>query len=104
MSIYLYTFILGIFIYCFLKNILWCRDDHVILQAFLATVAHVCFPGFRHLPLWDSRGIVTMALLHMGPTEFLYYWLHRLMHKGYFYRKYHSLHHASVHPEPSTSE
>ncbi|CAM6092883.1 unnamed protein product [Calypogeia fissa] len=77
-------------------------DDYVLLQALLATVAHVCFPGFRDLPLWDSHGLVTLVLLHMGPTEFFYYWLHRVMHTTFFFRNYHSLHHASVHPEPVT--
>jgi hypothetical protein len=27
--------------------------------------------------VFDGKGLVKMLLIHMGPTEFLYYWLHR---------------------------
>ncbi|KAL3684329.1 hypothetical protein R1sor_002351 [Riccia sorocarpa] len=78
-------------------------DDHIILQALITTAAHVWLPGFRQLPVWNARGMVTLLLLHMGPAEFVYYWLHRALHSEFMFRNYHSLHHASVHTEPGTS-
>jgi len=38
----------------------------------------------------------------MGPVEFLYYWLHRLLHHHYLYSRYHSHHHSSIVTEPIT--
>ena len=38
----------------------------------------------------------------MGPTEFVYYWLHRALHLHSLYAKYHSHHHASFVPEAVT--
>ncbi|BFI24687.1 aldehyde decarbonylase [Marchantia polymorpha subsp. ruderalis] len=78
-------------------------DDYIILQALVATAAHVWVPGFRQLPLWDSRGLVTIILLHVGPTEFVYYWLHRALHTNFLFTNYHSFHHASINTEPPTS-
>jgi hypothetical protein len=43
-----------------------------------------------------------MLLIHMGPTEFIYYWLHRALHIHSLYAKYHSHHHASFVPEAVT--
>ncbi|KAJ1399411.1 putative domain Wax2, C-terminal [Sesbania bispinosa] len=42
-------------------------------------------------------------LLHMGPVEFLYYWLHRALHHHFLYSRYHSHHHSSIVTEPITS-
>jgi hypothetical protein len=50
----------------------------------------------------DSRGLLVAALLHVGPVEFLYYWLHRALHHHYLYARYHSHHHASIVTEPIT--
>jgi sterol desaturase/sphingolipid hydroxylase (fatty acid hydroxylase superfamily) len=46
------------------------------------------------------RGFWTGVLLHMGPTEFVYYWAHRLLHHHTLYSKYHSHHHASFVTQP----
>ena len=43
-----------------------------------------------------------MLLIHMGPTEFIYYWLHRALHLHSLYARYHSHHHASFVPEAIT--
>ncbi|XP_051147340.1 very-long-chain aldehyde decarbonylase CER1-like isoform X2 [Andrographis paniculata] len=48
-------------------------------------------------------GAILIALLHAGPVEFLYYWLHRALHHHFLYSRYHSHHHSSIVTEPITS-
>lgn len=43
-------------------------------------------------------------ILHMGPTEWIYYWFHRALHHHYLYSRYHSHHHASFVTEPVSGE
>ncbi|KAL8260473.1 hypothetical protein R6Q59_028426 [Mikania micrantha] len=57
----------------------------------------------KHLPLWRLDGIIIMMMLHVGPVEFLYYWLHRALHHHFLYNRYHSHHHSSIVTEPITS-
>eukprot|EP01018_Ginkgo_biloba_P009437 Gb_16836 [translate_table: standard] len=78
-------------------------DNYVIFQAWVATLGHVLIPGLRNLPMWNYRGVISLLLLHMGPTELLYYCAHRAFHQGSLFQNYHSLHHASTRPEPSTA-
>ena len=52
--------------------------------------------------LYDGKGLIKCLLIHMGPTEFVYYWLHRALHLHSLYAKYHSHHHASFVPEAVT--
>ncbi|RDX69903.1 Protein ECERIFERUM 1, partial [Mucuna pruriens] len=59
-------------------------------------------PESSHLPLWRTDGVVITALLHAGPVEFLYYWLHRALHHHFLYSRYHSHHHSSIVTEPIT--
>lgn len=54
------------------------------------------------IPLWRTDGIIIIALLHIGPVEFLYYWLHRALHHHFLYSRYHSHHHSSIVTEPIT--
>ncbi|KAI3839304.1 hypothetical protein MKX03_016848 [Papaver bracteatum] len=54
------------------------------------------------MPFWRTDGVVITILIHMGPVEFLYYWLHRALHHHFFYSRYHSHHHSSVATEPVT--
>jgi len=58
--------------------------------------------GFAGFPAWNGVGLVQLLLLHAGPTEFLYYWLHRALHWHPLYQRYHSHHHASFVAEPIT--
>ncbi|PKH64434.1 hypothetical protein CRG98_050185 [Punica granatum] len=60
-------------------------------------------PGGAHLPFWRADGVIITALLHAGPVEFLYYWLHRALHHHFLYSRYHSHHHSSIVTEPITS-
>jgi aldehyde decarbonylase len=78
------------------------RDDQILLTALLFYVVNAALPAAQSLPWWNSKGLVMVALLHAGPVEFLYYWLHRALHHHYLYSRYHSHHHASIVTEPIT--
>ncbi|KAH7835923.1 hypothetical protein Vadar_031144 [Vaccinium darrowii] len=78
-------------------------DDQILLNGLLFYIANIIVPGASHLPIWRTDGVVLTALIHAGPVEFLYYWLHRALHHHYLYSRYHSHHHSSVVTEPITS-
>ena len=78
-------------------------DNYILLQALVMTLVHnLPGLGFSGFPAWSGRGLVQLLLLHAGPTEFLYYWLHRALHWHPLYQRYHSHHHASFVAEPIT--
>ncbi|CAK9238256.1 unnamed protein product [Sphagnum jensenii] len=77
-------------------------DNHMLLQLLLLLAAHSWIPGFSNLPMWNMRGLMILFLLHTGPVEFLYYWMHRAFHSEPLFQRYHSLHHLSVVTEPPT--
>ena len=77
-------------------------DDFIILQAIIMTLVHKFWPGFHSFPAANGAGLWQLLLLHAGPTEFVYYWLHRALHHHTLYRAYHSHHHASFVTEPIT--
>jgi len=58
--------------------------------------------GFNNFPATNEKTAVQLLLLHAGPTEFIYYWLHRALHHHKLYSAYHSHHHASFVTEPIT--
>ena len=79
------------------------RDDQIILSGILFYVVFgKMLPGGTQLPIWRLDGVILMALLHAGPVEFVYYWLHRALHHHYLYSRYHSHHHSSIVTEPIT--
>ncbi|XP_058224196.1 very-long-chain aldehyde decarbonylase CER1-like [Rhododendron vialii] len=78
-------------------------DDQILLNGLLFYIANIIVPGVSHLPIWRTDGVVLTALIHAGPVEFLYYWLHRALHHHYLYSRYHSHHHSSIVTEPITS-
>ncbi|KAI3984486.1 hypothetical protein MKX01_033979 [Papaver californicum] len=80
-------------------------DDQIILQGLFFYLAHkyVPLPGATYLPFWRTDGVILTILLHTGPVEFLYYWLHRALHHHFLYSRYHSHHHSSIVTEPITS-
>ena len=84
------------------NNKLKCRDDQILLTALLFYVVNAAVPAAQSVPWWNSKGLVMAALLHAGPVEFLYYWLHRALHHHFLYARYHSHHHASIVTEPIT--
>ncbi|KAK1291036.1 Protein ECERIFERUM 1 [Acorus calamus] len=78
-------------------------DDQILLNGLIFYVGLMYIPQALNLPMWRTEGAVMMALIHMGPVEFLYYWLHRALHHHFLYSRYHSHHHSSIVTEPITS-
>ncbi|KAL7258484.1 hypothetical protein ACSBR1_004586 [Camellia fascicularis] len=78
-------------------------DDQILLNGIVTYVGNWALKGGSHLPWWRTDGVILTILLHMGPVEFLYYWLHRALHHHYLYSRYHSHHHSSIVTEPITS-
>lgn len=78
-------------------------DDQIIFNGILFYVFSRILPGASQLPIWRLDGVILTTLLHAGPVEFLYYWLHRALHHHYLYSRYHSHHHSSIVTEPITS-
>ncbi|KAG5054729.1 hypothetical protein JHK85_007239 [Glycine max] len=78
-------------------------DDQILFSGLIFYLANYVFAGASHIPLWKTDGAVMAILLHMGPVEFLYYWLHRALHHHFLYSRYHSHHHSSIVTEPITS-
>ncbi|KAG1361487.1 Protein ECERIFERUM 1 [Cocos nucifera] len=79
------------------------RDDQIILTALLMYMANMVVPGASHLPWLETRRVLIVIFLHMGPVDFIYYWLHKALHHHFLYSRYHSHHHASIVTEPITS-
>jgi hypothetical protein len=70
-------------------------DDYILLQVYVATaVHHLPYLGYSNFELYSSKSLAHMLWFHIGPTEFIYYWLHRALHHHFLYSRYHSHHHA----------
>ncbi|XP_024973169.1 protein ECERIFERUM 3-like [Cynara cardunculus var. scolymus] len=80
----------------------WHWDNFIILQAFVASIPFLIHPSIANFPIWETTGIVLCLLFHIGISEPLYYWLHRLLHSSYFFQQYHWLHHSSKVNHPFT--
>ncbi|KAE8708950.1 Protein ECERIFERUM 1 [Hibiscus syriacus] len=78
-------------------------DDQILFNAILFYLGIKYVPGASYMPIWRTDGVIIAMLLHAGPVEFLYYWLHRALHHHYLYSRYHSHHHSSIVTEPITS-
>ncbi|XP_050282678.1 very-long-chain aldehyde decarbonylase CER1-like isoform X5 [Quercus robur] len=78
-------------------------DDQILLSGALFYLGSKTLTQAENLPLWRTDGVIMTILLHSGPVEFLYYWLHRALHHHYLYSRYHSHHHSSIATEPITS-
>ncbi|XP_062078543.1 very-long-chain aldehyde decarbonylase CER3 isoform X2 [Humulus lupulus] len=81
----------------------WNWDNSLMLHTLMAFIGCYIFPFLQSLPLWDSKGLITVLLLHIGISEPLFYWVHRCFHKDYLFTNYHSLHHSSPVPQPFTA-
>ncbi|KAL4616075.1 hypothetical protein ACB092_07G172700 [Castanea dentata] len=55
-------------------------DDQIILSGIISYLVNTTVPGSSHLSIWRTDGVILAILLHVGPVEFLYYWLHRALH------------------------
>uniref|UniRef100_A0A7N2LD96 Uncharacterized protein n=1 Tax=Quercus lobata TaxID=97700 RepID=A0A7N2LD96_QUELO len=78
-------------------------EDQILFNGALFYLASKTLTQAENLPLWRTDGVIMTFLLHSGPVEFLYYWLHRALHHHYLYSRYHSHHHSSIATEPITS-
>ncbi|KAK1393754.1 Aldehyde decarbonylase [Heracleum sosnowskyi] len=78
-------------------------DDQILFNGTLFYLGNLTLKGGSNLPFWRTDGVIMAFLLHAGPVEFLYYWLHRALHHHFLYSRYHSHHHSSIVTEPITS-
>ncbi|CAK9139521.1 unnamed protein product [Ilex paraguariensis] len=78
-------------------------DDQILFNGIITYIASMAIPGTSNMPIWRRDGLIITTLLHIGPVEYLYYWLHRALHHHYLYSRYHSHHHSSIVTEPITS-
>ncbi|KAL1554081.1 Very-long-chain aldehyde decarbonylase cer3 [Salvia divinorum] len=77
----------------------WNWDNFLMLQFIAASLLYLNLP-LSDFPIFDSRGFLWCLILHIGISEPLYYWLHRLLHSPASFQHYHWLHHSSrvLHP------
>ncbi|KAJ9141201.1 hypothetical protein P3X46_031769 [Hevea brasiliensis] len=81
----------------------WDWDNFILLQALIASLACYTFPPFiDNVPLWNTKGLITVLVLHVGISEPLYYWVHRNFHGSFLFTHYHSIHHSSTVLHPFT--
>ncbi|XP_011085187.1 protein ECERIFERUM 1 [Sesamum indicum] len=78
-------------------------DDQILLNGILLYFFNTILGKPAFLPVWRTDGVIITILLHVGPVEYIYYWLHRALHHHYLYSRYHSHHHSSIVTEPITS-
>ncbi|KAL0429397.1 UNVERIFIED_CONTAM: Very-long-chain aldehyde decarbonylase CER1 [Sesamum radiatum] len=78
-------------------------DDQILLNGILLYFFNTILGKAAFLPVWRTDGVIITILLHAGPVEYIYYWLHRALHHHYLYSRYHSHHHSSIVTEPITS-
>lgn len=49
-----------------------------------------------HGPLWFWSSLAVILIVH----DAWFYWTHRLLHRPWWFARFHSVHHQSVHPTP----
>ncbi|CAI9103412.1 OLC1v1001883C1 [Oldenlandia corymbosa var. corymbosa] len=77
-------------------------DDNIIFNGLIFYA--LSYTGdTASMPIWRTDSVIITILLHAGPVEFLYYWLHRALHHHFLYTRYHQHHHSSIVTEPITS-
>ncbi|KAH9627501.1 hypothetical protein KSS87_006192 [Heliosperma pusillum] len=78
-------------------------DDQILFSWILFYLGFWGLESTRNMALWRSDGVLLMFLMHAGPVEFLYYWLHRALHHHFLFSRYHFIHHSFIVTEPITS-
>ncbi|KAL3615471.1 Very-long-chain aldehyde decarbonylase cer1 [Castilleja foliolosa] len=78
-------------------------DDQIIFNGILLYLAAIYLESAHRVPWFKIDGVIWTGLIHAGPVEYLYYWLHRALHHHFLYSRYHSHHHSSIVTEPITS-
>lgn len=85
------------------------REETTWVSIFLSSIElYLLFflgflPDISNIPFISFESIILCLLSHILPVEFIYYWVHRLMHHPYVYSSLHKHHHLSVVPTPKTS-
>ncbi|KAG2310817.1 hypothetical protein Bca52824_022374 [Brassica carinata] len=85
----------------------WHWDNYIILQAIIASM--ICYMSpplmvMNSIPLWNTKGLIALIVIHVTFSEPLYYYLHRSLHRNnYLFTHYHSFHHSSPVPHPMTA-
>jgi len=74
---------------------------HTLTQIPMMTLAHTVLSaaGMRHegpIPSWQS--ILAQILIFFIIEDFWFYWIHRLLHYGWFYKNIHKIHHEHSAP------
>lgn len=89
------------------------RDNYILLQAIIASMICYISPPLMMInstiplaiPLWNTKGLIVLIVLHVTFSEPLYYFLHRSVHRNnYLFTHYHSFHHSSTVPNPMTGK
>jgi len=79
------------------------RVSSIVSRTIRCAVVARSFGTFAGQPLVDWWGLVVMAVVHATLVEFVYYWVHRALHIGWMFKRWHAYHHASINTEPTTS-
>lgn len=76
----------------------------MVVQAVIISLGLYKLPAALRdeIPVWDTRGLIAVIILHILVSEPLYYLLHRCFHGSYLYSHSHSVHHSSPVPQPFT--
>ena len=84
------------------------RDNYILLQAIIASMICYMSPSLmmmNSIPLWNTKGLIALIVIHVTFSEPLYYYLHRSFHRNnYFFTHFHSFHHSSPVPHPMTGK
>uniref|UniRef100_A0A803NCG4 Uncharacterized protein n=1 Tax=Chenopodium quinoa TaxID=63459 RepID=A0A803NCG4_CHEQI len=78
-------------------------DDQILFNGILFYISYWVLEDAKNMPLWRMDGLLLVFIIHIGPVEFLYYWLHRALHHHFLYSRYHSHHHSSIVSQPHTA-
>lgn len=78
-----------------------------LLDSIFMFVLYVSFGTWTDMPfIYANYGLTEFLwnlLIHCTIVEFLYYWLHVLLHWQPIYKAYHQYHHKSINTEPTTA-
>ncbi|CAI0427709.1 unnamed protein product, partial [Linum tenue] len=77
----------------------WDWDNFLVFQSLIGFLA-CSMSSMGSLPIWNTKGLLWILVLHVGISEPVYYCVHRLFHTGSWFTNYHSINHSSpvLHP------
>ena len=83
----------------FLSSVVFALLSALCYQAYLLGYTKV-YLSVSEQPLWY---FMVSPFLFLLTYETYYYWMHRVMHIPFIFKKVHKVHHASIHPTVFTS-